>query len=339
MIEVRNLTRKYGTFTAVNSVSFTIPQGQIVGLLGHNGAGKTTTLKILTGFLEATSGSVHIDGMSIDDHRLAIQSRIGYLPENSPLYPEMTVVEYLSYVAEMRGLPTGQWASAIREAVAATELGPKLMSKIETLSKGYRQRVGVAQAILHKPEILILDEPTNGLDPTQILAMRHLIKNLAKAATVIVSTHILTEVEAICDRALIILDGRLAVDSQLSDLRRLNTITLTAAAPAVELSAKISHLAGVKKVTAEAVAGSPALTQLTIEATDAAAKDLAPTVAAAVIHGGWALHGLEREHRDLETVFKEVNGANVAASARSQAGTGQFAHSNTNREKGVAQNV
>ena len=176
VIEVQNLSRNYGSFTAVNGISFRIPKGQIIGLLGHNGAGKTTTLKVLTGYLEATSGTVKVAGMDVKTHRLEIQDKIGYLPENSPLYPEMTVLEYLQYVVRMRGLADGQQAGAIRDAIRATNLGSKASEKIETLSKGYRQRVGVAQAIIHKPEILILDEPTNGLDPTQILAMRQLIR-------------------------------------------------------------------------------------------------------------------------------------------------------------------
>ena len=191
MIQVENLTRRYGDFTAVDDVSFSIGRGEIVGLLGHNGAGKTTIMKMLTGFLEPTAGTITIDGLAIGRDTTAIQSRIGYLPENCPVWPEMTVIDYLDYQANLHGLPEGQRKAAIAKAIRRTALKEKATSPIQTLSRGYRQRVGVAQAILHDPDIVILDEPTNGLDPTQIRHMRDLIRELAQTATVIVSTHIL----------------------------------------------------------------------------------------------------------------------------------------------------
>jgi ABC-2 type transport system ATP-binding protein len=213
MIEVRELSRSYGELKAVDRVTFDISRREIVGLLGHNGAGKTTIMKMLTGFLEPSSGTIRIEGLEIADCRREIQRRIGYLPENCPLYPDMTVLDHLDYHASLHGIATSGRAAAIRRAVERTELGAKAMAQVATLSRGYRQRLGVAQAILHEPDILILDEPTNGLDPSQIQHMRSLIRELAGHATVIISTHILQEVEAICGRVLIMRAGRLALDS------------------------------------------------------------------------------------------------------------------------------
>ena len=212
MIVAKNLTRNYGAVTAVDDVSLKIEAGEIVGLLGHNGAGKTTIMKMLTGFLEPTAGSVEINGHDMESARSLAQSCVGYLPENCPLYPEMSVVEFLDYAAELKGVSDDDRPKAIKEAIAATELGDKAMEPISSLSRGYRQRIGVAQAILHKPNIVILDEPTNGLDPSQIKHMRDLIKRLAENATVILSTHILQEVAAVCGRVIVVNRGRVALD-------------------------------------------------------------------------------------------------------------------------------
>ena len=188
---------------------FRSPRGQIVGLLGHNGAGKSTTLKMLTGYLEPTEGTVLLDDIDIRTNRMLATSRIGYLPENCPLYTEMTVIDYLHYIAELRGISDSRQLEALRDVIAKAGLNEKATSLISTLSKGYRQRVGIAQAIIHDPDILILDEPTSGLDPTQIHEIRELIKDLSKHATIILSTHILQEVEAICDRVIIIMRGKI----------------------------------------------------------------------------------------------------------------------------------
>ncbi len=217
MIVAENLTRNYGDVVAVDRVSFKIGEGEVVGLLGHNGAGKTTIMKMLTGSLEPSAGRITLDGEDLAEHRQAAQRRIGYLAENCPLYPEMTVIDFLEYHAGLHGIPDHKRLAAVRSAIARTELaeGGRI---IGNLSRGYRQRVGVAQAILHEPDILVLDEPTNGLDPTQIQHMRSLIQELAENATVLLSTHILQEVEAVCGRVLIIHSGRLALDSRLADL-------------------------------------------------------------------------------------------------------------------------
>lgn len=304
MITVRNLSRKYGAFTAVNSISFEIPKGQIVGLLGHNGAGKTTTLKMLTGFLEPSSGEVTIDGIDIATDPLTIQKKIGYLSEQSPLYPDMTVWQYLYYVAEMRGIAEGDIPNAVHDAILDTDLVPKAQELITTLSRGYQQRVGVAQAIIHKPEILVLDEPTNGLDPTQIMAMRQLIKNLAKKATVILSTHILQEVEAICDRVIIILNGRKAVDDNLSNLQRNNTILLTLREDYAKVKNLLADVHGIQ--TVESLASQSGLSEYAIKF-EGSIESVAPTIAKKVIGQGWDLYRLQAESRDLETVFNEIN--------------------------------
>ena len=218
MIRVEALTRTYGGLTAVDQVSFEIGTGEIVGLLGHNGAGKTTIMKMLTGYLEPTGGSIEIDGLDINTEREAVQQRIGYLPENDPLYYEMTVIDYLDYAATLHGVPDAERTDRIREAIDRTELSSKATDTIGTLSRGFCQRVGVAQAILHKPRVLILDEPTNGLDPIQVQHMRDLIRVQAQHATVIISTHILQEVEAICSRVIIVHNGQKVLDSTLDEL-------------------------------------------------------------------------------------------------------------------------
>lgn len=294
----------YGSFTAVNSINFEIPKGQIVGLLGHNGAGKTTTLKMLTGFLEPSVGSVHIDERDLVEDPSEVQKKIGYLSEQSPLYPDMTVREYLYYVAEMRGLKSENISEAVKASIDATDLGLKSKDLISTLSRGYKQRVGVAQAILHKPEILVLDEPTNGLDPTQIIAMRRLIKNLAKDSTVILSTHILQEVEAICDRVIIILDGRIALDSSLHDLRQNNNITLSVNVDKHNLENTLKEFSNVAGI--ESLSSNDGCNDYRLHI-NGSTEDAAPIIAKKVVEEGWKLYHLKCETKNLESVFNEVN--------------------------------
>ncbi|MDR3019436.1 MAG: ATP-binding cassette domain-containing protein [Treponema sp.] len=209
-IEVQNLSKNYGNVRAVTDVSFSVGDQQVLGFLGPNGAGKTTVMKILTGFHFPTSGKASVDGIPVDEQPLEIKKRIGYLPENVPLYGDLTVNEYLSFAAEARFIPKQKQKAAIDKCLESCGLTGYRGRRIETLSKGYRQRAGLSQAILHDPPILILDEPTTGLDPNQIIEIRSLIKELGKSKTVILSTHILQEVEAICSQVLIINDGRIA---------------------------------------------------------------------------------------------------------------------------------
>lgn len=298
MIEVNHLTRRYGDVTAVDDVSFVIGRGEVVGLLGHNGAGKTTIMKMMTGFLEPSSGTICIDGLEVGRDTAAIQARLGYLPENCPAWPEMTVIDYLDYHAALHGVSKERRPRAIAQAIRRTALTEKATRPIQTLSRGYRQRVGVAQAILHEPDIIILDEPTNGLDPTQIRHMRELVLELATKATVIVSTHILQEVQAVCERVLILRAGRLVVNSRLEDLQQSHALLVTVEGDAC---AMLQSVEGVSKVTEQA--GDESRRCYRLEALPA----VAPRVASILADAGLRLHELRAERQDLETVFAQVN--------------------------------
>ncbi|HEX6016883.1 MAG TPA: ABC transporter ATP-binding protein [Burkholderiaceae bacterium] len=308
MIQVDHLSRRYVELLAVDDVSFGIGRGEVVGLLGHNGAGKTTIMKMLTGYLEPTAGRIVIDGLEIGRDTAAIQRRIGYLPENCPLWPEMTVIDYLDYQAALHGVPEPDRDAAVARAIGRTALAEKAAATIQTLSRGYRQRVGVAQALLHGPDIVILDEPTNGLDPTQIQHMRGLIRELATNATVLVSTHILQEVQAVCERVLIMRAGRLAVDSRIDALARTQALLVAVAADATRVLAAVPGVRGVR-----ALGGDGALHRYRLDADEHSA----PQVARALADAGVALHRLQPERQDLETVFAAVNGhvAQEAANA------------------------
>jgi ABC-2 type transport system ATP-binding protein len=315
MIAVQEISRRYGALKAVDRVSFAIGRHEIVGLLGHNGAGKTTIMKMLTGFLEPSSGQITIADLDLASRRRAAQRRIGYLPENCPLYPDLSVLEHLEYHASLHGIPSRQRAAAIRRAVARTELGAKAMAPVATLSRGYRQRLGVAQAILHEPPILILDEPTNGLDPSQIQHMRALIRELARQATVIISTHILQEVEAVCSRVLIMRGGRLALDRRLDALGDAPRLLVTLDRPLSEVNETLSALTGVSGVAHLGDAG--AHRRFALETDDA--RRLAPLVAQTAAEKGWALYQLTPERRDLEALFGTISagGSELTADAAS----------------------
>jgi len=298
MIEADRLTRRYGEFLAVDDVSFSIGPGEIVGLLGHNGAGKTTIMKMLTGYLEPSAGSVRVNGIEVEEDRQRVQQQMGYLPENLPLYPELTVVDYLAYAAELRGIDA---AVAVPRAMAATELEGKAFDAISTLSRGYKQRVGVAQAILHEPRYLILDEPTNGLDPGQTQQMRELIRRLAANATVILSTHIMQEVSAVCDRALILRGGKVVLDERLDRLKASNRLAIRTSSEGNLLEV----LDGVSGIDALRQIGSGAWEVDVSGSMD----DLAESVARRLVDRALPIYQLTSVQRDLETVFREVNEA------------------------------
>lgn len=304
MIQVEHLCRRYGETTAVDDVSFRIDRGEVVGLLGHNGAGKTTIMKMLTGYLEPTAGSIRVDGLQMGPDTRAIQARIGYLPENCPLWPEQRVIDYLDYQAVLHGVPARQRNTAIARALRRSDLLDRASAPIQTLSRGYRQRVGVAQAILHDPDIIILDEPTNGLDPTQIRHMRELIGELAKQATVIVSTHILQEVQAVCQRVLILRAGQLVIDSRLDTLQTHPVLQVVTGREAGDALAAVTGVEGV-----ESLPGTTGAFGYRLRAPAAAA----PGVAAALAAAGVPLLRLQPEGQDLEGVFARVNeeGAHV----------------------------
>ncbi len=307
MIKAEQLTRRYGDFLAVDRVDFSIGQGEIVGLLGHNGAGKTTIMKMLTGYLEPSGGRILVDDIDVAEQPKLVQRSLGYLSESLPLYPEMTVVDYLEYAAELRGVAPSEQANAVRESVEATELESKAFDAIHTLSRGYRQRVGVAQAILHKPRFLVLDEPTNGLDPSQTQHMRELIKRLAGNATVILSTHIMQEVNAVCDRAMILRNGRLVLDETLASLRRSERLLIGTDA---EPDRVATALRGIDGVGASPVRNGARRVALPLSGeVEATAARVVAALVAANIH----VYSVAPEQRDLETVFREVSDAGEAA--------------------------
>lgn len=311
MIAIHDLTRRYGDTVAVDGVTTEIRRGEIVGLLGHNGAGKTTVMKILTGYLDASSGAVTVDGLDVHTQRSEVQRRIGYLPENAPLYDEMLVQEYLLMMAELRGLAPEEAARRVGEAVAATGLADRLLSPIGTLSKGLRQRVGIAQAILHQPDVLVLDEPTNGLDPMQIQAIRALVQRLGERSTIILSTHILQEIEAVCDRVLIMIQGRLVADATLAELTGSRRVHLTVAAGTAGVRDRLAKVDGITDVTPTRGADGHDHWILTWHG-DAPPV---PGVLAAAHEAGWTVHAITPEVRTLETVFKELQAQHVRASA------------------------
>ncbi|MCH8016650.1 MAG: ABC transporter ATP-binding protein [Acidobacteria bacterium] len=306
MIQVEEITRNYGDFVAVDGVSFEISRGEIVGFLGHNGAGKTTVMKMLTGFLEPTAGTIRVDGLDIEESRSEVQEKIGYLPENCPVYPEMTVIDYLEFAAELHGVPQSSRLESVRKAIDDTELAAKAAQPINTLSRGYRQRVGVAQAILHAPQILILDEPTSGLDPSQIRHMRGLIKRLAETSTVILSTHILQEVQAICDRVIIINKGKIvAVDTPENLTGQLaggETIELEIGGSVDNIVALLEEIPDVKSVSV----GEPRKDHSPVLVETEGAKTVRHLIAQKVIGSGLELYQLRTRSISLEEVFVQL---------------------------------
>lgn len=311
MLEVTNLSRNYGAVRAVAETTFEIGKGEIVGLLGHNGAGKTTVMRMLSGSLEPDAGNVRIGGVDIAEQPQKAQAQIGYLPENLPVYPELTVVDYLEYAAQLKQIPRGNIHAEIHRAVRATDIEDKLSVRIGTLSRGYKQRVGVAQALLGSPGLLILDEPTNGLDPTQTGHMRKLIRELAKSATVILSTHIMQEVDAICSRVLILSAGQLVVDENLRALQYGNQALVVTDLPPSRAQQVLRACAGVKGVaqteTAAARIAKNAHAYRVDMNDDAQLFDVCAALAGAVASAGAVLYCLQPEQRDLETLFREVS--------------------------------
>jgi len=305
MIRVESLTRTYGDFTAVDQVSFDIAQGEIVGLLGHNGAGKTTIMKMMTGFLEPTSGVIKIDGLDLLDNLQEVQQNIGYLPENCPVYPEMSVVDYLDYAASLHGVEQHKRGERIRDVLAKTELTDRAFHIITTLSRGLRQRVGVAQALLHEPKILILDEPTNGLDPTQIQHMRGLIRTLAEHATIILCTHILQEVQALCDRVIIVRNGSKVMDATLEDLRSGNRLLIGLNADLDKTRNILGSISEINQV--ELLQQQDDNYQYALSLNGHNHQVVAARVARTILDDGCDLFSLTQENRDLETIFGEIS--------------------------------
>jgi ABC-2 type transport system ATP-binding protein len=306
MIDVTDVAKSYGPVQALKGVSFHVAPGQVVGLLGPNGAGKTTMMKILTGYLQPDRGSVRVDGLDVLTDTLAVQERIGYLPENAPLYPEMSVQSYLGMMADLRRIPEADRLARLSTAVRAAGLQDHLTRPIGELSKGYRQRVGLAQAILHRPKLLILDEPTIGLDPTQIVQVRRLIRRLAEHSTVLLSTHILSEVEALCSRAIILLNGEIRADATLAELALTGDVVLLLGdrgpEPDAQVKAAIAELPGVQDVESVPVADGR---EYRVRGVDNG-TDLRPALYDAARQRDWPLRELRRDVRTLESVFNEL---------------------------------
>lgn len=304
MLTVSQLKRAYGDFVAADAVNFSIAKGEIVGLLGHNGAGKTTVMKMLSGYLEPSAGDIILDGQSLARHLKTLQQKIGYLPESLPVYPEMSVADYLDYAAELKGLQAVEKQREVKRVIRATDIANKLLAPINTLSRGYKQRVGVAQALLGKPALLILDEPTNGLDPQQTQQMRELIRDIAKDATVILSTHIMQEVDALCDRVLMMRAGRLVIDAKLAELRLSRSLLVKTSAPAESIIQLLKALPNVHQVGLLEQIPTGLRLQL---GDDVDLQNLCAAVAKVIIQSGADLYQLTPETRDLETLFREVN--------------------------------
>lgn len=301
-IAIDKLSKSYGRIQALSGVSFKIRPGEVIGLLGPNGAGKTTLMKILCGYLEPDEGDVQVHGIDVVENPLAAQRRIGYLPESAPLYGEMLVQEYLEMMAAMRGIPLDQREDRMVEVVRATGLTERVVQPIGTLSKGFRQRVGIAQAIIHEPDILILDEPTTGLDPAQIVEIRELIVRLSKKSTVMLSTHILSEVEATCERVLVIMQGELRADAKLAELRSANAAVVSIEASASGVADVLQKVDGVTSVESTGSAGEFTRWRVTSGSTSA----LCPALFEALRTTRWKIGELRPEPKTLERVFRDL---------------------------------
>jgi ABC-2 type transport system ATP-binding protein len=303
MIHVSQLTKYYGDYAAVQDVSFDVPAGQIVGFLGPNGAGKSTTMRILAGYLAATSGQATIDGLDVFWQPVEVRRRIGYMPENCPLYPEMRVCEYLRFRGGIKGLYGPRRQERIDYVLNRCWLTEVHRQLIGTLSKGYRQRVGLADALLAEPPVLILDEPTAGLDPTQIRSTRELIRELGKQHTILLSTHILSEVELTCDEVIIIHRGRVAASGPLTELsRQAGEEEVLAAAFAGKVDpAPVRNLPGIRDLSCQTKAGDTHLRITTGES-----DKLSPRLFDLAVQQGWKLKELRRERQTLEDLFVRI---------------------------------
>ena len=307
MIEIKNLTKKFATNTVLDNISFTVNKGEVLGFLGPNGAGKTTTMKIITSFWPATSGEVKVDGLDVSQNSLAIRRRIGYLPETVPLYDDMRVYEYLKFIGQIRGLAKSEIKSRIKEVTQLCGLSKVIRQPIEELSKGYRQRVGLAQAIMHQPDILILDEPTTGLDPNQIVEIRDLIKKIGREKTVIFSTHILSEVSATCDRVIIINNGKIVGQGSPAELaskagvRDLIYVKIKGTKEQV-----LKKLREMENVVKAEIKDQESDDIFGYEIEPAPGVDLREYLSMTVMNNGWSIMEFSKKSVSLEEVFREL---------------------------------
>ncbi|MCA9530573.1 MAG: ATP-binding cassette domain-containing protein [Myxococcales bacterium] len=310
MIEARALTKHYGPIHALDDASFEVRRGEVLGFLGPNGAGKTTTMKILTCFIAPTSGTALIGGVDVFDDPLEVRRMVGYLPETTPLYTDMRVLEYLDFVAKMRGFNHADGRKRIQKVVEETSLSEVIGQEIRSLSKGFRQRVGLAQALVHEPPILILDEPLSGLDPNQAAEIRELVRQIGRERTIILSTHNLPEVQMTCGRVLIVSRGKIVANDTPDELKAragkphyLVTVRAGADGAAPPMHAAIERVGGVERVAASS-ASEPG--EVVFEVTPSDSKDLRPELFRAAVDSGTVLLGLERRGEDLEQVFRQL---------------------------------
>jgi len=314
MIKVEGLTKRYARTVAVDNISFEVEKGQIVGFLGPNGAGKTTTMRVLTCFLPPTAGTATVAGFDVQEHPIEVKRRIGYLPESPPLYPEMDVIGYLEFTGKLKGIPSADIKKRVDEVLERCAIGDVRDKLIAKLSKGYRQRVGLAQAIIHNPDVLILDEPTSGLDPKQIIEIRELLKSLAGNHTIILSTHILSEVEHSCQRVIIISQGKLvAIDSVANLTNRLRgsesvALEIEAASGSPnpsDVQLRLEQVAGVRSVAMKDSKDG----RLTFEVESLQGRQIRADLARSVVNAGWNLSELRPVGLSLEEVFLQLTAA------------------------------
>jgi gliding motility-associated transport system ATP-binding protein len=307
MLTVRNLEKRYGDLHALRDVSFDVNTGDVVGFLGPNGAGKSTTMKIITGYLPPTRGTVRVDGFNVARHRLEVQRRLGYLPESTPLYGDMRVRDYLTYRAKLKGVPRRMLASRVDYVIERTRLRDRTRQIVDTLSKGYKQRVGIADALVGNAKLLILDEPTIGLDPNQIRDVRELIKELGETHTILISTHILVEVEMVCDRVIIVARGKTVADDTLQGLlagHRAHALSVVVRAePGQDVAAALGEIPGVEEVT-QTREGD--VVEARVKHAEGQGPDVAEAVAARVAGSGWALRELSPMTTSLEQIFTRL---------------------------------
>ncbi len=319
MIQVEGLTKRYARHVAVDDISFSVDKGDIVGFLGPNGAGKTTTMRVLTCFMPPTNGKATVAGYDVFDQPMEVKKRIGYLPETPPVYPEMEVGDYLAFVGRLKGIPSVDLmrrVDEVSERCSVADVKHKLIAK---LSKGYRQRVGLAQAIIHNPDVLILDEPTSGLDPKQILETRELIKSLAGEHTIILSTHILPEVEAVCKNVIIINKGKVvatdSVDNLTHRMRGTDTVAVEVETDGIagrsDIQQQLERVSGVSKVLFKQAVDH----RMTFEVEGLAGQAPRADVARAIVHAGWNLLELRSMNYSLEEVFLQLTGGTANANA------------------------
>ena len=305
MIEVNNLTHYYGPRPAIQDVSFHVDKGEILGFLGPNGAGKTTTMRIITGFMPPTRGKVSLDGYDVVENSLDVRRRVGYLPETVPLYTDMTVSSYLRYMGTLRGMPPRSIKRRIGDVIDICRLGDYRKTQIGKLSKGFRQRVGIAQAIIHEPEVLILDEPTIGIDPIQVVETRRLIQELGKEQTVVLSSHILPEVSMICGRVLIINEGRIVAEDTPSNLAQrfqgVDRLEVEIGGPVAQVLTVLRNVKGVTEVNHQRLQERE-LYDIQL----GRGQDLRDEISRAVISNGWSLLSMQVVGMSLEDIFLKL---------------------------------